>query len=71
MTGSPARFRRKLQFRSGPESYTFAACLEHVDRLIVRSQLPDCFFLDRARDPLMLMIDYIEDPEQCDFCKEG
>lgn len=68
-----ARYRRRLQFCAGPESYTFHACMEHRTRLgqddLSKGQSDvSCFFatstdIVEAVDPT--------DEIECDFCKEG
>lgn len=60
-------WRRRLQFRAGPESTEFHACAHHLLDLM-RGNV-DLFFSD-DRDKLMVCEDDIEDPEfECYFCR--
>lgn len=76
-----ALYRRRLQFRSGPESYVFHACEKHrrklgeADHISGRSQDDQkdtsdvlCFF--GHKNDKVEAVDP-DDEETCDFCREG
>ena len=61
-----ARWARRLEFRSGPESHTFSACEAH--RHLLDTGNVNCFFaVDRQPIAAVDPADEIE----CDFCREG
>lgn len=59
-----AYYKRKLEFRSGPENHTFYACQEH--KYLLDSGDVSCFFAVESQ-PTEPNHDGIE----CDFCREG
>lgn len=57
---------RRLEFRAGPESHTFYACVEH--KPILDAGDVSCFFADARHQT------YAVDPDdeiECDLCREG
>lgn len=58
---------RTLQFRAGPNEYTFHACDEH--RAVLASNDPEPLFFMTTDQPLREVAP--DDELQCDWCREG
>ncbi len=61
-----ASYARKLEFRAGPENYTFHACEEHKS-ILDTGDVMNFFAVDRQPTFAIDPTDEIE----CDFCREG
>lgn len=62
-----AKYKRVLQFKSGPNEFQFHSCEEHKPYLTVARHVDPLFFIDPKNE----LIEVSEDDEiECDFCRE-